>query len=175
MTKAEREAQQVLAEVGVSTPPIPVERIAQALAATLSFEPFEGNVSAMLYRDAHRTVIGVNARHSRGRRRFSIAHELGHLRLHPGRPVILDQIVRVNFRDERSSLATDLEEIAANAFAAELLMPAALVAREVDRHLGLVRASDARLLKTLAEAFDVSKAAMGIRLVNLGLQSTPAE
>lgn len=175
MTKAEREAQKVLAEVGIYQLPISVDRIAEQLGASITYEPFEGNVSAMLYRDERRTVIGVNSKHPCRRQRFSIAHEIGHLRLHPGRPVILDHLVRVNFRDERSSLATDQEEIAANAFAAELLMPATLVAREVDRHLGLVGASDSRLIGKLADAFKVSKAAMGIRLVNLGIQSTPAE
>jgi Zn-dependent peptidase ImmA (M78 family) len=167
MTKAEREAQQVLAKVGIARPPIPVERIAQELGASLIYEPFEGNVSAMLFRDEHRTVIGINAKHARTRQRFSIAHEIGHLLLHPGRPVILDHLVRVNFRDEQSRLATNREEIAANAFAAELLMPEALIAEEVGRRLGLVGTSDARLISSLAQIFDVSKEAMGFRLVNL--------
>ncbi len=172
MRKAEREAQQLLTEMGIYQPPIPVERIAEQLGATLTYEPFEGNVSAMLYRDDHSTIIGINASHAHTRRRFSIAHEIGHLRLHPGRPVILDQLVRVNYRDEKSSLATDQEEIAANAFAAELLMPEALVAMEVERHLGLVGTSDVKLIKKLALMFDVSKDAMGFRLVNLASITT---
>jgi Zn-dependent peptidase ImmA (M78 family) len=172
MRKAEREAQQVLAELGIYKPPIPVERIAEQLGATLTYEPFEGNVSAMLYRDSARTVIGINANHVRTRQRFSIAHEVGHLRLHPGRPVILDHLVRINFRDETSSQATDQEEIAANAFAAELLMPEALVVREVERHLGLVGTSDAKLINELTRTFDVSKDAMGFRLANLASITT---
>lgn len=172
MRKAEREAQQVLADMGIYKPPIPVEQIAEQLGATLTYEPFEGNVSAMLYRDGQRTIIGINASHARPRRRFSIAHEIGHLRLHPGRPVILDQLVRVNYRDEKSSLATDQEEIAANAFAAELLMPEALVVREVDRHLGLVGTDDVKLIKELARTFDVSKDAMSFRLINLASITT---
>jgi Zn-dependent peptidase ImmA (M78 family) len=172
MRKAEREAQQVLADMGIYKPPIAVEHIAEQLGATLTYEPFEGDVSAMLYRDGQRTIIGINASHAPPRRRFSIAHEIGHLRLHPGRPVILDQLVRVNYRDEKSSLATDQEEIAANAFAAELLMPEALVVREVDRHLGLVGTDDVKLIKELARTFDVSKDAMSFRLINLASITT---
>jgi Zn-dependent peptidase ImmA (M78 family) len=172
MRKAEREAQQVLAELGIYRIPIPVERIAEQLGATLNYEPFEGNVSAMLYRDSVRTVIGINANHVHTRQRFSIAHEVGHLRLHPGRPVILDHLVRINFRDETSSMATDQEEIAANAFAAELLMPEALVVREIDRHLDLVGANNERLINELAQAFDVSREAMGFRLANLASITT---
>ena len=175
MSKAQREAQHVLARFRIENPPVDVERIARELGVTVVYEPFDGNVSAMLYRDGRRTVIGVNANHSLRRQRFSIAHELGHLCLHQGRPIILDQLVRVNFRDERSSLATDQEEIAANAFAAELLMPEALVEREVRRHSDLITADDDQLIKKLADAFKVSTAAMSIRLVNLGLQSTPFE
>jgi Zn-dependent peptidase ImmA (M78 family) len=172
MRKAEREAQQLLAEMGIDQPPIPVERIAKDLGAILNYEPFEGNVSAMLYRDGQRTVIGINGNHARTRQRFSVAHEIGHLRLHPGRPVILDHLVRINYRDEQSSLATDQEEIAANNFAAELLMPEMLVSREVNRHMGLVGASDDELIEELARTFDVSRAAMGFRLVNLASITT---
>ena len=42
-------------------------------------------------------------------RRFTVAHELGHLRLHRGRPLILDTDTRVNFRDTVSSMATEHE------------------------------------------------------------------
>ena len=61
------------------------------------------------------------------RQRFTIAHELGHRALHPGRELILDVPVRVNLRDKTSSMASDIEEIEANAFAATLLMPEQMI------------------------------------------------
>jgi Zn-dependent peptidase ImmA (M78 family) len=57
------------------------------------------------------------------RQRFTIGHELGHLTLHHGHDLILERLVRLNFRDATSSTANDEEEIEANHFAAELLMP----------------------------------------------------
>lgn len=46
----------------------------------------DGDISGMLYRDDTRTVIGLNSTQSPTRQRFTVAHELGHLKLHPGRP-----------------------------------------------------------------------------------------
>jgi Zn-dependent peptidase ImmA (M78 family) len=94
---------------------------------------------------------------------------LGHLRLHPGRPLILDASARVNFRDRTASLATDREEIEANAFAAALLMPERLVLESVERVLGTKQHTPERLVRLLADDFQVSEAAMGYRLINLGI------
>lgn len=75
--------------------------------------------------------MGINSQQAKTRQRFTIAHELCHYVLHPGVPMILDKVLRVNFRDERSGLATDAQEIATKQFAAELLMPAERVTKLV--------------------------------------------
>ena len=79
-------------------------------------------------------MIGVNDLHAPRRQRFTIAHEVGHLEMHKGRPLVLDH-VRMNMRDATSSTATDVEEIEANQFAAAILMPSDLVIREARRLL----------------------------------------
>lgn len=169
MPKAETEARRVRDLVGAGQVPVPVEEIAGQLGATVVYEPMDRSVSGMLIRDGSNVVIGVNAGHSAVRQRFSIAHEIGHLVLHRGRPMVLDH-VRLNLRDERSSTATDSEEIQANAFAAELLMPADVVL-EALRGLGHERAgSEASIVSDLAHHLDVSEQAMEYRLVNLGVR-----
>jgi Zn-dependent peptidase ImmA (M78 family) len=160
----------VLKDAGVIEPPVPVDELARAHDAQLSFEPFKGGISGMLFRDAERKVIGVNASHARTRQRFTIAHELGHLLLHESRPMIVD--THVYRRDEVSSMGTKKEEREANAFAAELLMPAAFVqdeARELVDQLPSITAK--RLVTQLAQRFEVSAQAMEIRLGNLGILS----
>ena len=67
---------------------------------------------------------GVNSLHAPVRQRFTIAHELGHAVLHAREGIHLDQAFRLRFRDQTSAMAIDPEEIDANSFAAELLMPA---------------------------------------------------
>ena len=172
MPKAEVEARRVRAETGASDLPIDVERIAAQLGADVVFgSPMSRDLSGLLYRDGERTVIGVNSVHAPARQRFTIAHEVGHLVLHAGRPVVLDHVVRLNYRDPRSGTATDAEEIAANGFAAELLMPRELVIAEVERARARGDALDPSFVRPPATGFDVSAEAMGNRLANLGLIS----
>lgn len=170
MAGAEAEAQALLQEIRINQFPIPVERIAEHLGATLRFEPFEGDISGMLFRDEQRRIIGVNSLDGVSRQRFTISHEIGHLLLHEGRAMFVEKHVQVNLRDSVSSTATNAEEIEANRFAAELLMPAGMVKREASRRLGK-GASMPRdsLVEGMADAFKVSKQAMEIRLTNLGL------
>jgi Zn-dependent peptidase ImmA (M78 family) len=167
--KAENEATRVRSELNGDTLPVAVEAIASKLGATIVFEAMDRGVSGLLVRDKESLVIGVNATHPPVRQRFSIAHEIGHLVLHRGRPMVIDH-VRLNLRDENSSAATDYEEIQANAFAAELLMPKDLVLKELRNIDPSRNGSEANLVADLAQAFDVSEQAMEYRLVNLGVR-----
>lgn len=170
MGKPEAEATRLLQETGQDRePPVDVGRIAEHLGAQVVEERLDRDLSGLLYRDGDQVVIGVNNSHAERRRRFTVAHEIGHMVLHKGRPLVLDH-VRVNFRNATSSTATDLEEIQANAFAAELLMPGAQVMAYARAALEAGRASDAALVRDLADGFDVSEQAMEYRLVNLGLR-----
>lgn len=166
----EQAAQRVLDELKIDEAPIPVEEIATKLGAQVSYEPFEGkgDMSGMLVRDKNRAVIGINSSHPLVRQRFSIAHEIGHLRLHQGN-VFVDQTVRFN-RDAKSSLAVDYQEIQANQFAAALLMPPKLVAQAVKKRLTKKpHIEESTLIAELASEFKVSSKAMEFRLTNLGI------
>jgi Zn-dependent peptidase ImmA (M78 family) len=148
--------------------PVPVERIARELGVDVVSKPLATDVSGLLIRPAEgATAIVVNERHAPVRQRFTIAHELGHLQLHKGRPLVVDH-VRVNLRDARSRAAVDIEEIEANAFAAELLMPRALILAAMHRVLDSTPAG--QLAADLAHGFGVSKEAAEYRLVNLGIR-----
>jgi Zn-dependent peptidase ImmA (M78 family) len=127
------------------------------------------DVSGMLYRRGATTVMVVNAHHHPHRQRFTIAHEIGHHRLHDS-DAYLDGNASLRFRDGTSATGTDREEREANAFAASLLMPSSWVH---DRFLQLVRGrriiDEDGAIARLAQQFDVSEQAMRFRLVNLGL------
>lgn len=171
--KTELAAEKVLAQFGITSPPVPVRELAEHLGAVVLEEALDQGVSGILYRqDDGPTAIVVNAKHAPVRRRFSIAHELGHLQMHAGRPVIVDHMVRgrVNMRDERSSLATSREEIDANGFAAALLMPAAWISAAMENS---EHQQANRLVETLAKQYDVSTQAMELRLINLGHRAAP--
>ena len=100
-----------------------------------------------------KNAIYVNKNDTLQRKRFTIAHEIGHLMLNH----YCDKPIH---RDGISSEGTNTLEIQANAFAAELLMPKELVVYAFDV-LGTIAG--------IAEIFEVSFLAAGNRLKNLGL------
>jgi Zn-dependent peptidase ImmA (M78 family) len=115
-----------------------------------------------------RGVIGVDDKHYPNRQRFSIAHELGHFLLHPETGSVFVDRSPVLFRDGRSSEDVNQRETdAANAFAAELLMPEVDLRAQWDGRL--VDAFDDMSVRRLAARFDVSAQALTIRLTNLDL------
>ncbi len=171
MRKAERNAVELLARMGIKEPPINVEQLAQDLGVDVSYSFYSGEVSGMLFREEDDTkIIGVNSAHATTRQRFTIAHEIGHLLLHKGRPMIVDTTVRINMRDATASMATNAEEIQANAFAAELLMPKAWVMERMRNFMEQSdEPSDEDAIRTLARECEVSEQAMQFRLMNLGI------
>lgn len=168
----ERRAVDLRTSCGISAPPVPVEQIAISNGIQVVRSAAEWSESGFLLRDNGRTIIGINSRNSTKRQRFSIAHELGHWCLHKGKPLIVDQSVMISKRDDVSSQATDREEIEANQFAAELLMPKQFVADAVKRHMRTSAGSREEFVTALARDFDVSTEAMGWRLINLGVFSS---
>jgi Zn-dependent peptidase ImmA (M78 family) len=170
VTKAriQREVQVLLSLPGANVRPVPVELIAQARQIELVREPLksdEDDVSGFYFREGERRVIGVNSAHAPVRQRFTVAHELGHAVLHDEQGLHLDQAFRL--RDRRSSMAVDADEIAANRFAAELLMPEHEVLELVSAS-GMDLNDETELLE-LARHFGVSPQAFTYRLANLGV------
>lgn len=171
MTEISGLVQELLDTAGVSEPAIPVEHLARLLGAVVSYQPFDSDdISGLLYRAADAApVIGVNSTNAKVRQRFTIAHELGHLQLHKGHSLILERQMHVNFRDTTSATTTNQEEVEANQFAAELLMPRDLLERALKSLLAGRPLSDAELVSRLATRFEVSRQAMEYRLASLGL------
>jgi Zn-dependent peptidase ImmA (M78 family)/transcriptional regulator with XRE-family HTH domain len=105
----------------------------------------------------------INSDKPRVRRRFTIAHELGHLalgHLHKGE-MVLDEMISV----------TQPQEIEANAFAAGLLMPEQGIVASLERlraRLG-TKAQPLEWAVWLSASFGVSEEAAAYRMTNLGL------
>jgi Zn-dependent peptidase ImmA (M78 family) len=151
----------------VSSGPIPVERLAKSLGAEVRYQSLKGDLSGFLYRDGKRVVIGVNSHHPTTRQHFTVAHELGHLLLHGPQGVYVDHDFKLRLRSDISSQGVDEEEIEANLFAAELLMPDALLHRDL-RKLGTLGVLRDDAIQRLANKYGVSPQALLIRLGGLG-------
>jgi Zn-dependent peptidase ImmA (M78 family) len=160
---ARRKAAELLRAGQVTRPPVPVEMLATLVGAVICYEPFAGQLSGMVHRQPNGSaVIGVNSLHAETRRRFTIAHELGHLLLHTDEDFHIDETFPVKLRDEVSSMAIDEHEIEANQFAAEILMPLTLLAH--DRSELPVDLESDEAITRLAQRYGVSVQAMTIRL-----------
>ncbi len=159
---------------------MPVERIANSLLGLLIDEhddirtlpnapTDQGHLSGML--DPDEQIIWVDsaeARRSPRRKRFTIAHEIGHSRMHlpDSTGVFADSpsdIVELPAKGNLRSAAPGLKqrEHESDAFARELLMPELLVTEHAR--------SSGFNLPAIAERFDVSVPAIRLRLRLLGL------
>lgn len=142
--------------------PVPVESIAEDLLGLRVGESEELDCSGLLVPAQRRIwVNAAEARQSPGRRRFTIAHELGHwvCQALEGRwqPVFCREV-------EAGGNGYPPEEREANVFAAELLMPMESV-RDVFQ--------EADSIDVTATRFGVSPPAMHWRLYNAGLVGEP--
>ena len=184
-------ARQILKDLGIEKPPVPVRTIIEAWA--LSIEEVQGSDSYDGELIPEQQLIKINASRPRTRQRYSLAHELGHWvlfhkdRLHE----FADNSAEVTsreiedsgydeedpFDDEDWVPNPDEEDFwpdpvdigptkkardrEADIFAAELLMPTRWV-KATWKDLGPDVARIARL-------YDVSEQAMWIQVENLGL------
>lgn len=140
--------------------PVDPARIARALRIHLGELAPAGEDPACVHLSIRegRHVLCVEPRLEHTRRRFAIAHALGHILLgHVGKAAAL-----IDTPASYSSGQTDPRELLANQFSAELLMPEAAVRR-------LFLSGRAGSVQALSQAFEVSAAAMAFRIRALRL------
>ena len=99
--------------------PVPVGKICSNLGIEANYLPLSEDISGRINRSNNKYFIEANCRHAINRRRFTVAHELGHYCLHKD---FLDSNGMILERSTRSFVIRD-KEIEADSFAAELLMP----------------------------------------------------
>lgn len=146
-----------IAEKHTRAAPVNVVRLAYDLGLVVyETGDWPDNVSGMIRKDRKLGgksgyAVIVNDKHCEARRRFTIAHEIGHFVLHSdliGDGIGDDGLYRSHLRSARESEA--------NRFAANLLMPAELIEKAA--------ADGADTIADLARVFQVSRSAMSIRL-----------
>jgi Zn-dependent peptidase ImmA (M78 family) len=160
---AREEARRLFDEHKTKTAPVAIERIAKALGVKVQYAPLDGELSVMAYIKDGVPIVGINSLHHPNRQRFTLAHELAHVRLHREE---LEKRVHVDKgslrRDAVTATGEDALEVEANAFASELLMPEELLRAALgDRVIDL---EDDSMISALAKRFRVSEAALRFRL-----------
>lgn len=158
LRRAEAKSSNLLTAYSIDDPGFCVETLADAMGIVVR-EGGLDTADAWLFRrpDGHGILRVRSKGTSDARRRFSIAHELGHWELHPN----LTQ-GRYCTEENLSDYVRSSEEVEANCFAASLLMPRFMM-RE---HMGSADPSFA-LVDRLTAAFETSRTATARRLVEL--------
>ncbi len=152
-------AELVLRRLGVTRPSdIDLDTIAWSCGAEVVYRPLEG-AEAHIQGCGERAVITVNKNSSPERKRYSIAHELGHWHHHRGQQLFCRGDEASTWRRK----TTDPERTA-DAYAADLLMPIFLFADEAQR----IKTADLETVRGLAHPFCTSLTAATIRLVERG-------
>jgi Zn-dependent peptidase ImmA (M78 family) len=143
--------------------PVPVEYLLVAERVSVHLVEYEGDTSGEAWWEGEVGHVAVAKSLARPRLRFTLAHEFGHLALRHhqrrfGDLSSIDQVLR-----DPGSLAwegSDPLEMEANAFAAELLLPAALF-------MAAWKATP--VVGRVAARFEVSREAVQWRVKGLGL------
>ena len=141
---------------------LPIQPIVLAESQGISVQEvvFRSNdVSGAISKRNGGVSIVINTLDAPNRRRFTVAHELGHYYLHLGANTIGDPTERVDYhRTLYRENSHSPEEEEANRFAAALLMPIPIL-RQALRSVSSI--------EELAASFGVSNEAMSIRLKTL--------
>lgn len=162
----ERKVDTILRENKADSIPVDPVTLANKLGIKIHNAQFsDGSLSGMISKRGENIMILVNQQDSDTRKRFTIAHELGHHFLHLMEEdgEFVDETINL-FREQLQDgeqRSGKRKEVEANKFAAALLMPKYLVKKEFERNNDL---------SYLAWKFGVSESSMGYRINELGLQ-----
>lgn len=140
--------------------------LVNSLGVEIHRKTLSAKTCAILVCEGDLGAIVLNEGHSFQSQRFAAAHALGHFVLHakPGETYV-DKVVS---RAERKLTMADPDNIEANIFASELLMPEILFLETFDA-LYAEGLFEEAIVRELSEKFDVSGMAIASRLFELGL------
>lgn len=140
--------------------PVKLGALARELGVSIKVSNMPTGVSGQIAHEDGKYLIRVNRNEARERQRFTIGHELAHYLLH--RDVIDRSPNGITDNVLYRSGASEQIEYEANRLAADLVMPMTLVNETLQKDFGGVVTE--ATIESLADHFQVSKAAMEIRL-----------
>lgn len=159
-TTAINKAKEIIRDLLMEEPShIDIEAIAYKREAIIKEEPMKGADGRLAIYGSQGLITVRDDIPEQGRKRFVMAHELGHYELHrtivPHFLCSEDDFLKWNADNQHL-------EVEANYFAAEILMP-----EDIFRKLASGKAFSIELIETLRKLFSVSLTASAIRFVTL--------
>jgi Zn-dependent peptidase ImmA (M78 family) len=153
-------AEQALQALGITEPEeIDIEVVARSLGAKVKYRHLQ-SCEARIVGQADRAIITVDSRATSRRKRFSVAHELGHWHRHRGLCLLCrTQDIGRPVSDGRRERLAGNPELQADAYASDLLLPGYIFRPLIAE----VHRLTLPAVKTLADRFETSMTATTIR------------
>lgn len=145
-------ARSLYKHIDIDNPPIEIYKLCKKLDVEIKEDDFIG-LDGVTFKSPEYKLIVVSSHLSDKQRRFTIAHELGHI-------IMPHRSQGIYFHGKNRKM-----ERAANAFASELLMPIVTVKKLWKQY----ETNPQCRISILADRFDVSYKAMETRVKILGL------
>jgi hypothetical protein len=157
--RAPTPAEKLLLSLGIdSAKEIDVEAIAWGAGAEVRFAELD-SCEARIIGYGNRAIITVEERSILPRKRFSVAHELGHWKYHRGRSFVC----RKDDIGNQVKGPTDPERVA-DSYAADLLLPSFLFVPMAAK----IRKASFEAVDEIRAEFGTSRTATALRMVDLG-------
>lgn len=154
ISNAQQKAIELLNDIGIDeVSEIGIENIIAGLDATLIEESLNNNCDGKIIFGEKKTIIKINKDiEFASRKKFALAHEIGHLVLHKNLDLPDDNFTTLNVvSGSEKFLKNGSHELEANEFASELLMPSKLFLKEARG-----KKFSPKLIKDLSERFETS-------------------
>jgi len=150
-------AKKIIADLHITDPDhIQIGKIAADRNAFVTEGPIKGSAARLVREDSIALITVDKKIREPGRKRFAIAHELGHFELHKAK----DQIANCTDEMFLSWYKSRPEEPEANVFAAEILMPG-----EIFKKHSNLASPNFDEIRNLAETFRTTITATAIRYI----------
>jgi len=161
--KAENIASEVLRENFISKPPVPVYELARNYGYEVMEAELPSNVAGLV--DIKKNIIFINKADTDTRKAFTVAHELGHIKLHSSE-LKKNPDLGILYRRPLGEKDSDEKEQEANFFAASLLVPESMYEDVLKQYKDVLPENKIELLSAL---FGVSQEVLGYRLHHFDL------
>ncbi|SHH42017.1 ImmA/IrrE family metallo-endopeptidase [Bradyrhizobium erythrophlei] len=151
--------ERLLRSLGIERPEeIDLEAVAWSVGAKVKYRPLK-SCEARICGCGDKAIISVDNTKIPQRRRFSVAHEIGHWTYHRGQLLVCRSSDIGSFGGFRKGATSP--EFVADQFASELLLPAYILAPVLSQYKSL----NLKTVGEIAGAFKASRTATAIRLV----------
>ena len=152
-------------EIGIEDPEdIPIEDVVIGRGGIVQYQSMGKTDGRIVYGKNLSTIFINSDIQYEGRKKFALAHELGHLEMHKGSPLHEDNVSLDWFNNVEKKLKKGSQEYEANQFASEYLMPSDLFYNEAK---GKILTPE--LIRYLAERFKTSLTSVAFKYFESGL------